>query len=151
MGLCPATPSRGRRRPRPRAGPAELDRTRRADGGPLAAAPLPLPVRTTIPIGVGPRTATKPLTSARAVVAEPAGRALESGEHHALNGQGNAGQEELGFARARAGHPQRVGAALRADVTGAIQLEAALREPLIPKRRAKLGEHLDLVVSCRGD
>src|SRR2546421_10129153 len=52
MGLRPATPSRGYRGPRPRPRPADLDLARHADGGPLAAAPLPLPVCTTTPTAI---------------------------------------------------------------------------------------------------
>src|SRR5437773_12073439 len=47
MGLRPAAPSHGCRRSRPRPGPAALDRARDANGGPLPAAPLPLPSRPT--------------------------------------------------------------------------------------------------------
>src|SRR5947207_5467917 len=52
MGLRPATPSRSCRRAGPRPRPAALDRARGADGDPLAAAPLPLPVRTTTPAAI---------------------------------------------------------------------------------------------------
>src|SRR5216110_2994311 len=48
----PATPSRSCRRAGPRPRPAALDRARGADGDPLAAAPLPLPVRTTTPAAI---------------------------------------------------------------------------------------------------
>src|SRR2546430_17185634 len=49
MGLRPAAPSRGGRRRGSGARSGALDRTRHANGGPLAAAPLPLPARATAP------------------------------------------------------------------------------------------------------
>src|SRR6266566_55507 len=74
MGLRPATPSHGCRRARPRPGPAALDRARHANGGPLAAAPLPLPVWATAPANTDIRWAAEMIALSRPIACVTASR-----------------------------------------------------------------------------
>src|SRR2546430_1130454 len=72
MGLRPATPSHGCCRAGPRPGPAALNRARDANGGPLAAAPLPLPVWATAPANTDIRSAAEMIALSLAGAADPA-------------------------------------------------------------------------------
>src|SRR5437667_2768582 len=74
MGQRPATPSHGCRRARPRPGPAALDRARDANGGPLAAAPLPLPVWATAPANTDIRWAAEMIALSRPIACVTASR-----------------------------------------------------------------------------
>src|SRR2546421_12559739 len=74
MGLRPAAPSHGCRRSRPRPGPAALDRARDANGGPLAAAPLPLPARATAPANTDIRWAAEMIALSRPIACVTASR-----------------------------------------------------------------------------
>src|SRR5439155_12147351 len=72
MGLRPAALSRGGRRRGSGARSGALDRTRHANGGPLAGAPLPLPARATAPADTDLRSAAEMIALSLAGAADPA-------------------------------------------------------------------------------
>src|SRR6266513_1616065 len=74
MGLRSAAPSRGGRRRGSGARSGALDHTRHANGGPLAAAPLPLPARATAPANTDIRWAAEMIALSRPIACVTASR-----------------------------------------------------------------------------